>query len=179
MGNQAWYHTVYAYELASDKSRAITDGLSDAIEPVFDAGGKYLYFLASTDAGPVNLWFSQAAEDMRMPLVIYLAVLRKGIALAAGPRKRRGKAAETDDKAESDGAVKWQTDGPGAVTIDFERIQQRIVGFAIDFAGIDQRIVALPSRPAATRICKPGGGQVFYRGLRPVDHGDGEVQRTP
>ena len=47
------------------KSRPITDGLSDAVEPVFDAGGKYLYFFASTDAGPVNQWFAQSAEDMR------------------------------------------------------------------------------------------------------------------
>ena len=43
---------VYVYSLEQDKSSPITDGLSEAIEPVFDAGGKYLYFLGSTDAGP-------------------------------------------------------------------------------------------------------------------------------
>ena len=64
-GQSASYHTIYAYQLARRWSRAITDGLSDAVEPVFDADGKYLYFFASTDAGPVNQWFEQSAEDMR------------------------------------------------------------------------------------------------------------------
>jgi tricorn protease len=39
---------------------------SDARDPVFDAGGKYLYVLASTDAGPVNQWFAQSNADMRV-----------------------------------------------------------------------------------------------------------------
>jgi len=79
LGNKAAYHTIYAHELASGKSRPITDGLSDATHPVFDAGGKYLYFFASTDAGPVNQWFSQASEDMREKRAIYLEVLKKGV----------------------------------------------------------------------------------------------------
>src|SRR5262249_39659672 len=51
LGNKAAYHTVYASELAAGKPHAVTDGLSDALDPVFDAGGKYLYFLASTMPG--------------------------------------------------------------------------------------------------------------------------------
>ena len=77
LANRTWYHTVYAYNLKTRQSRAITDGLSDAADPVFDAGGKYLYFFASTDAGPVNQWFSQASEDMHMRRSIYLVVLRR------------------------------------------------------------------------------------------------------
>ena len=42
----------YVYSLDQDKSFPVTDGLSDVTEPVFDASGKYLYFLGSTDAGP-------------------------------------------------------------------------------------------------------------------------------
>ena len=81
---------VYAYDLAADKSRTITDGLSDAVDPVFDASGKYLYFLASTDAGPVNQWFAQSNADMRVQRSLYLVVLQEGRAVAAGPRERRG-----------------------------------------------------------------------------------------
>ena len=51
--------------------------MSDATEPVFDASGKYLYFLASTDAGPVNQWFNLSSRDMRATRSLYLAVLRK------------------------------------------------------------------------------------------------------
>src|SRR5262249_48268091 len=78
LGNKAAYHTVYACDLATGKSRAITDGLSDAINPVFDASGKYLYLLASTDAGPVNQWFAQSNADMRVHRTIHLVVLKAG-----------------------------------------------------------------------------------------------------
>lgn len=54
LGNLSAYRTVYVYSLAKDESRAVTDGMSDATEPAFDASGEYLYFLASTDAGPLN-----------------------------------------------------------------------------------------------------------------------------
>src|SRR5260370_36743682 len=43
---------VQAYSLVSGKVTQITDGMSDAKNPVFDKDGKYLYFTASTDSGP-------------------------------------------------------------------------------------------------------------------------------
>ena len=47
---------VFVYSVAEQKAHQITDGLADAISPAFDAGGKYLYFLASTDYGPHTSW---------------------------------------------------------------------------------------------------------------------------
>ena len=43
---------VFLYGLADAKNTQLTDGMSDARHPVFDKDGKYLYFTASTDAGP-------------------------------------------------------------------------------------------------------------------------------
>jgi tricorn protease len=68
---------VHAYSLAQDKSHAVTDGMSDATEPAFDASGKYLYFFASTDAGPVNAWFHLSRADMRASRMLYMALLGK------------------------------------------------------------------------------------------------------
>ena len=45
------------------KAYQLTDGLSDAISPAFDASGKYLYFLASTDYGLERL----ARDELRRP----------------------------------------------------------------------------------------------------------------
>ena len=42
---------------------------------MFDKSGKYLYFFASTDAGPVKDWFAQSNADMRATSNIYLVVL--------------------------------------------------------------------------------------------------------
>ena len=79
LDDAASYDTVYVYSLEKDKSFAVTDGLSEASEPVFDTSGKYLYFFTSTDAGPVINWFDQSNADMRMTNSIYVAVLRKDI----------------------------------------------------------------------------------------------------
>ena len=46
--------SVFLYSLETGKSERVTDAMSDSVSPVFDKGGKYLYFLASTDAGPTE-----------------------------------------------------------------------------------------------------------------------------
>ena len=55
----------------------MSDGLSNVSEPVFDASGKYVFMLASTDAGPVVNWFDQSNQDMEMSNAIYLVTLQK------------------------------------------------------------------------------------------------------
>ena len=44
--------SVFLYSVETGKSERVTDAMSDSFSPVFDKGGKYLYLLASTDAGP-------------------------------------------------------------------------------------------------------------------------------
>ena len=44
--------SVFLYSLETGESHRVTDGMSDSFSPVFDKSGKYLYLLASTDAGP-------------------------------------------------------------------------------------------------------------------------------
>jgi hypothetical protein len=46
--------SAYIYSLEQNKSWQVTDGLSDVVDPVFDKSGKYLYFFASTNAGPAT-----------------------------------------------------------------------------------------------------------------------------
>ena len=53
----------------------ITDGLTEVSEPVFDRSGKYMFFFASTDAGPARDWFAQSNADMESTSAIYVAVL--------------------------------------------------------------------------------------------------------
>jgi tricorn protease len=152
LGNKAAYHTVFAYELAADTSKAITDGLSDALDPVFDAGGKYLYFFASTDAGPVNQWFAQSNADMRVQRALYLAVLKKGVpsplARESDEEKPRDPTKDESDASKEGKSVKSKAK-PKAVVIDFD--------------GIDQRIVATPV-PAGDYVSLQAGseGQVYY-----------------
>jgi tricorn protease len=75
--NKVGFQTIWLYAIDQDKSFPLTDGLAEAGEPVFDPGGKYLYFLASTDAGPVKNWFDQSFTDMPMTLSLYLMTLER------------------------------------------------------------------------------------------------------
>jgi tricorn protease len=149
LGNKAAYHTVYAYNVIADKSTAVTDGLSDAVDPVFDAGGKYLMFLASTDAGPVNQWFAQSNSDMRVLRTIYMVVLKKGV---PSPLKR-----ESDEEKAGEDKPKDKD------TKEKDAKEKKIEAVAIDFDGIDQRILALPSSTGVYRNLQAGAaGQLFY-----------------
>src|SRR5262249_36907134 len=145
LGNKAAYHTVYAHDVTDGTTKRITDGLSDAVDPVFDAGGKYLYFFASTDAGPANQWFAQSNADMRVRRSLYLAVLKKGV---PSPRARES----DEEKAEAAGKKAKDKDKkakPEPVVIDFE--------------GIDQRIVALPVKAGNYANLQAGAaGQIYY-----------------
>ena len=48
---ESYARGVCAIRWKAGRSSQITDGLSDARYPVFDKGGKVLYFAASTDLG--------------------------------------------------------------------------------------------------------------------------------
>ncbi|HYH08986.1 MAG TPA: PDZ domain-containing protein [Thermoanaerobaculia bacterium] len=116
--------TIHLWSAAEKKSYALTDGLSDAREPLFDPNGKYLYFVASTDAGPASDWFSQASIDVRRTNAIYLAVLPKGVTspLAKESDEETPKKDEEPKKEEKPAAAKT----PVTVSIDFARLSQRM-----------------------------------------------------
>ena len=54
---------IFIYSLADKKSHQITDGMADSISAAFDAGGKYLYFMASTNYGPSTGWLEMSSID--------------------------------------------------------------------------------------------------------------------
>ena len=66
---------IFVYSLAEKKPHQITDGMADSISPAFDANGKYLYFMASTNFGPSTGWLEMSSTDRPVRRAIYLAVL--------------------------------------------------------------------------------------------------------
>ena len=125
-----YFQRVHLYELATKQSLAITDGLADVSEPVFDASGKYLWFTASTDAGPVRSWFAMSNADMEMTNQLYLAVLQRGEPSPLAPRSDEEE--ETSESAESDAtdseasAAEGNADEP-SLRIDAEGLASRIL----------------------------------------------------
>ena len=92
---------IFLYSFADRKAHQITDGLSDAISPAFDASGKYLYFLASTNYALRTGWLEMSSVDRPVARAIYLAVLsaaepspflpETGDETVAPPARRQGR----------------------------------------------------------------------------------------
>lgn len=141
----AMIQQAFVYQVAENKSFPITDGLSEVSEPVFDPSGKYLYFLASTDSGPVKHWFAMSNADMEASNQIYLAVLANdGVnPLARESDEEPGKKSEPAAAAKSTGdASAIPADTAAKPTVPAP--QAAAPSVRIDFAGLDQRILALP-----------------------------------
>ena len=59
------------------ETKQVTDGLADAVWPAWDANGKYLWFLASTDFGLRSQWLDMTSYDHDENFGLYLTVLKK------------------------------------------------------------------------------------------------------
>lgn len=132
-------HAVFVVNVESGETRQITDGLADSLSPAWDASGKYLWFLASTDVGLRTQWLDMTSYDHQTTYGLYLAVLSKDEASPFLP--------ESDEEA---AAAAAKASGPVSVAIDFDNLQQRILA-----------VPGVPERPY--RALKAGGpGVVFY-----------------
>jgi tricorn protease len=146
------FKRVYIYSVEEGKSYPVTDGLSDAESPIFDPDGKYLIFMASTDAGPVINWFDQSSHDMRMTSSIYLATLRSDI-LNPFARESDEETPKEDKKEEKKTAEKE----------DKENKESSKTNIAIDFQGIDSRIVHVPLRPGSySQLNMAKAGEILF-----------------
>lgn len=132
---------IFIYSLADKKTHQVTDGLADSISPTFDAGGKYLYFLSSTDYGPSTSWLEMSSLDRPVRRSIYLAVLS-----AAEPSPLLP---ETDDEK----PVPIETPKPPATPAP----TPASTSIRIDPSGIGQRIISVnvPAREYANLTAGP------------------------
>ncbi len=126
------YEVAYLYSLENKKSHAISDGLSNLSEPTFDPSGKYLYLLASTDAGPLQNWFDQSSIDMNSTNNIYLLTLQNDVESPFSKQNDReeGKKEEKESK-ESKKDKKEKEDKVNDLVIDFKGIKNRIVSIPL------------------------------------------------
>ncbi len=129
------FKRAYLYDVAAERAHAITDGLSDVAEPVFDAGGKYLYLTASTDAGPFNTWFSQASADIEQTNALYLIVLAKDTPSPFAKESDEEKGEEKKkDTAEDEKEKKEEEKKVAETKVELDAIAQRTVAFPLPVA---------------------------------------------
>src|SRR5258708_34766822 len=119
---------IFIYSLAEKKFHQITDGLADSISPAFDSGGKYLYFLASTNYGPSTGWLEMSSIDRPVRRAIYLTVLSAAEPSPLLPETgdEPPRAAPQEPRTEPAPQPTPAAPRTANVRIDFDRIGQRI-----------------------------------------------------
>ena len=128
--------SAFLYSLETGQSHRVTDGMSDSFSPVFDKSGKYLYFLSSTDAGPL-MDASMLSYDRPVTSNVYIVVLSRDLPSPLAPQSDEESAAKDNSHkaAESKpagGENEKDNEKPvAAVKPDFEKIGQRILALPI------------------------------------------------
>lgn len=132
---------VFLYSFESGKKTQITDGLSDANNPVFDRDGRHLYFLASTNVG-MGLDFENMSGMAGPPATssIYAVVLSKD-----GPNPLHP---ESDEETGAKKEEKKPEAGPAATKVDL--------------AGIESRIIVIPAPNQAYQTLDAGPAGTFF-----------------
>jgi tricorn protease len=144
------FRAIFVYNVETGAKHQITDGLADATNPAWDAGGKYLWFLASTNFGLNSGWLDMSSYDHPETKALYLAVLKKGEPsplLPESDEEKEAAAAAPITPAMPAGAAAKSDSSRGAATpatgdsVRTSRSARPIV--TIDFDGIARRTLAV------------------------------------
>lgn len=139
------FKTIFAYNVVTKQTVQLTDGMADAISPIWSENGKYLYFLASTNYGLQSGWLDMSSYDTNLTRSLYAIVLSKTDDAPNLPKtdeekiekkkpidksKKKSKKGEKDEEKDSK---------PVTIKLDIDGIFNRIIALKLD----DRNYVAL------------------------------------
>lgn len=138
----------FVYSLDTGKSTQVTDGLSDIASPVFDRGGRYLYFLSSTDVAESISTGGMSSGNHPISYNTYLIVLRATDPSPLGIDNDEEKAATPPPAVTPapDPTAPKAPAGPTSPTPNGPPAKPSPDGETkIDFDGLGQRILWMPT----------------------------------
>ncbi|MEM7415089.1 MAG: PDZ domain-containing protein [Gemmatimonadota bacterium] len=143
---------VIVHDTETGQNHQITDGMADAIAPVWDASGGYLYFLASTNYGLNTGWLDMTSFDRPITRALYVAILEEDGVSPFLPR--------SDEEGVVDGVAEDESS---------EGVESR----TLDLADMASRIVAAPDLPLRnyTALYPGPEGHVFVAENVPLEQG--------
>lgn len=166
---RSMYHAIFVSNVETGETKQITDGLADAVWPAWDASGKYVWFLASTDFGLRSQWLDMTSYDHDENFGLYLAVLKKSEASPLLPESDEDKGVGTGRRAPAPGACdvpgeSGQGDQATPQASPTPRAPRPPVAVQIDFEGLQQRIVSVPGvrERQYSELHAGPEGMVFY-----------------
>ena len=150
-------HAAFIYDVRDGHTVQITDGQSDVQNPTFDTGGKYLYFTASTNVALSSQGLDMTADQHPVSSFVYAMVLKKTDASPIAPQTADESIKATPSSDEPTPATPSPSPAPTK-----KPVVKKPEPVAIDFDGLEQRVVALPL-PEANYVGLGAGtqGQFF------------------
>jgi len=143
-------HAVFFYSLAAHTATQITDGMSNAANPVFDPSGKYLYFTASTNNGPSDAGIDLSSLDRATNAGAYVVVLSRMTPSPVPPesddenKKKDDESKKADDGADKASDGKKSDDKKDNKKDGKKKPDAKPKPTVIDLADIGNRILSLP-----------------------------------
>jgi len=184
---RSMYHAIFVSNVETGETKQVTDGLADSVWPAWDASGKYLWFLASTDFGLRSQWLDMTSYDHDETFGLYLAVLKKGEPSPLLPESDEDKGVGSAPPFPPGGGGGRGGRGPAAGAApdanppDADQAPQappaprpmRTPTVQIDFDGLQQRIIAVPGIPERqySQLKSGAPGTVFYFEAAPRGRG--------
>ncbi len=174
------YHAIFAYSIDQGKSLQLTDGLSDALTPAWDASGKYLYFMASTNYALRSGWLDMSSLERPIRRAVYMMVLKKGTPSPLLPESDEEKTeTKTEAKKDTVTSVVTTTTKKKTATSEVKTVVNTTassdsgkVKISIDLEGLSQRILSLSMPPREYTDLRSGGeGELFISESVPNQEG--------
>lgn len=137
---------VFMYNLETQQSHQITDGMSNVSQPTFSRDGKYLFFTASTNVGLTNSGLHMTAYDRSPEYNVYAFILSKKtpsifknesdeetIKEDAPEEKKKDekKDKEKDEKSDKKDSKEASKPADKKLAVDFDQITNRIVALPL------------------------------------------------
>jgi tricorn protease len=124
------FRSIMLWSVDSKKTAPLSDPMADAISPVWDLNGRYLYFLASTNVALGSGWANTSSQQARPTFGAYMTILRK-----EDPNPFPLK---TDEEPDTTSKPKTKdTTVYKGVKIDWEHIDRRIIAMPIPVGNYD------------------------------------------
>ena len=128
-----YHRDLLLHEFASGREITVSDGMADVAAPSFSTDGKYLFFAASTNSGPLQVGLNMTSQERPYRAGLYAAVLAADEKSPLAP-KSGDEESEQDEDDKSDKGDGKDDEG--------KKVEKPVT--RVDFDGLGARIVALP-----------------------------------
>ena len=135
---ESMFKAIVLYNVKTGERIQATDGMADAITPVWCASGDYLYFLASTDYGLNTGWLDMSAYNMPVTRSLYVMVLAEDGVSPFLPKSDEEKVKEKGEKDNDNDEENGEKDDDH-IRIDPDGLMRRIVSTSVitgDYTGL-------------------------------------------